>query len=121
MPLLGREPELKELVELVDAPAGRSGALIRGEVGIGESALVRELVSAASVSGVQVLTTTGAEAERNLPYAGLHQLLHPLRSGIDALPAPQRDALLPAMGMAAAPEPGATPRPNQPRPPPTAT
>lgn len=45
MPLLGRVPKLKELVELVDAPAGRSGAIIRGESGIGKSALVRELAT----------------------------------------------------------------------------
>ncbi|QYN36504.1 AAA family ATPase [Pseudonocardia sp. DSM 110487] len=107
MPLLGREPELKELVELVDEPGGRTGMIVRGEAGIGKSALVREVVSAASVSGVRVLTTTGTEAEQNLPYAGLHQLLHPIRSGIDALPAPQRDAMRSALGMAAAPEPGA--------------
>ncbi|GAA2853497.1 LuxR family transcriptional regulator [Streptosporangium fragile] len=107
MPLFGREAELKVLAELVDGPGGRSGVLIRGEVGIGKSALVAEAVSAASVAGLRVVTTTGVEAEQNLAYAGLHQLLYPVRAGVDALPAPQRDALRSALGLADPAEPSA--------------
>ncbi|GAA3306248.1 hypothetical protein [Nonomuraea dietziae] len=64
-----------------------------------------EAVSAASAAGLRVLTTTGVEAEQNLVYAGLHQLLYPVRAGVDTLPAPQRDALRSALGLAEAAEP----------------
>ncbi|MCC8249307.1 ATP-binding protein [Saccharothrix luteola] len=107
MPLLGRDAELKALVELVDGPVGRGGVLLRGEAGVGKSALVAEAVAAASIAGLRVLGTTGAEAERNLPYAGLHQLLHPVRAGVAGLPGPQRDALRTALGLADGPAPGA--------------
>ncbi|WP_410627875.1 AAA family ATPase [Amycolatopsis sp. cmx-8-4] len=107
MVLHGRETELKELSELVDGPEDRSGVLIRGEAGIGKSALVAETAAAASVAGLRVLRTTGAEAELHLAYAGLHQLLHPVRAAVVDLPAPQRDALRTALGLADGPEPSA--------------
>ncbi|OXM67569.1 ATP-binding protein [Amycolatopsis vastitatis] len=105
MALRGRDTELKELRELVDGPEDRGGVLIRGEAGIGKSALVAETAAAASVAGLRVLRTTGAEAEQNLAYAGLHQLLYPVRAGVAELPAPQRDALRTALGLAAGDEP----------------
>ncbi|MGW5718366.1 ATP-binding protein [Amycolatopsis sp. NPDC003865] len=107
MALHGREAELKELGELVDGPEDRSGVVIRGEAGIGKSALVAETADAASVAGLRVLRTAGAEAERNLAYAGLHQLLHPVRAGVAELPAPQRDALRTALGLAEGASPSA--------------
>ncbi|MDP9862553.1 MULTISPECIES: ATP-binding protein [Streptosporangium] len=100
MPLFGREAELKALAELIDGPGDRSGVLLRGEAGVGKSALVAEAVSAPSVAGLRVLTTTGVESEQNLAYAGLHRLLYPVRAGVDALPAPQRDTLRSALGLA---------------------
>ncbi|MFG2077174.1 ATP-binding protein [Nonomuraea maritima] len=102
MLLFGRKAELSALAEFVDRPAGR-GALVCGEAGIGKTALVEATVATATAAGLRVLTTTGVEAERHLAYAGLHQLLFPIRAGIDALPAPQRDALRGALGLA---EPG---------------
>ncbi|MEV6877176.1 AAA family ATPase [Amycolatopsis sp. NPDC051128] len=105
MALHGRETELKELGELVDGPEGRSGVLVRGEAGIGKSALVAETAAAASVAGLRVLRTAGAEAEQNLAYAGLHQLLYPVRRGVAGLPAPQRAALRTALGLAEGAEP----------------
>ncbi|MGW3992553.1 ATP-binding protein [Amycolatopsis sp. NPDC004772] len=107
MALTGRDTELKELGELVDGPEDRGGVLIRGEAGIGKSALVASTAAAASVAGLRVLRTTGAEAEQNLAYAGLHQLLHPVRAGVAELPAPQRDALRTALGLASGAEPSA--------------
>ncbi|WP_290057152.1 helix-turn-helix transcriptional regulator [Amycolatopsis solani] len=107
MVLRGRETELKELGELVDGPEDRAGVLIRGEAGIGKSALVTETAAAASVAGLRVLRTTGAEGEQNLAYAGLHQLLYPVRAGAAGLPAPQRDALRTALGLAEGTEPSA--------------
>ncbi|XVS60817.1 helix-turn-helix transcriptional regulator [Actinosynnema sp. CA-299493] len=107
MPLFGRDAELKALAELVDGPVGRGGVLLRGEAGIGKSALVAAAVDAAVIAGLRVLGTTGAEGEQNLPYAGLHQLLHPIRAGVAGLPGPQRDALRTALGLADGGQPGA--------------
>jgi DNA-binding CsgD family transcriptional regulator len=98
--LLGRELEKKQLAELIDGVRHRGGALVvRGEAGIGKSALLAEVGALTATSRMRVLTTIGAESEEHLPYAGLHQLLHPIRSGIDALPAPQREALRVALGL----------------------
>ncbi|MGW7535336.1 ATP-binding protein [Amycolatopsis sp. NPDC054798] len=107
MTLRGRDAELKDLTELVDGTEGRVGVLIRGEAGIGKSALAAAAAAAASVAGTRVLRTTGAEAEQDLAYAGLHQLLHPVRAGVAELPAPQRTALETALGLADGPEPSA--------------
>src|ERR1700754_36225 len=94
LPFFGREPEMRVLAELIDGIADRGGALIlHGEVGIGKSALVAEAIAVASVSDLRVLTATGVEAEQNLPHAGLHQLLYPIRSGVEALPGAQREPL----------------------------
>ncbi|MEU1545596.1 AAA family ATPase [Nocardia sp. NPDC005745] len=99
MPLFGRDTELKDLRALVDGPAERSGILLRGEAGIGKSALVDETVAAAAIAGLRVLRTAGVEAEQNYAYAGLHRLLYPLRHGFDALPPRQYEALTTALGL----------------------
>ena len=54
-----------------------------------------------------VLKVTGVQSEAVLPFAGLHSLLRPLLGRVDALGAPQRDAVLAAFGMtdAAVPDP----------------
>jgi predicted ATP-dependent serine protease len=61
---------------LGDVREGQSAVLvIRGEAGIGKSALLRYAVDHAS--GFRVLQVTGAEAEMELPFAGIHQLCAP--------------------------------------------
>ena len=104
----GRESELDALNALTDRLGkGGGGALfVRGEAGIGKSTLLARASSSAADRGMLVLTTTGAECEMHLPFAGLHQLLRPLLAHVDQLPGPQREALQAAFGMtdAAAPE-----------------
>lgn len=98
--LLGREVERERLASLVAGIADQGGVLlIRGEAGIGKSALLSEAAALAKAAGVQVLSVTGSESEQHFPYAGLHQLLHPIRKGIETLPSPQRDALKAALGL----------------------
>ncbi|MFB7717831.1 AAA family ATPase [Nocardia sp. NPDC056100] len=99
MPLFGRDSELKELAALVDGPGEHAGILLEGEPGIGKSTLVERTVTAANAAGLRVLRTAGAEAESTLVFAGLHQLLYPLRREFDALPPRQFDALTTALGM----------------------
>jgi DNA-binding CsgD family transcriptional regulator len=97
--LAGREQELHHLTAaLTDARAGRGRVVVlRGEPGVGKSALLSETVAAAT--DMTVLRTRGVEAEVDLPFAALHRLLRPALHHIDRLPAPQADALRTAFGM----------------------
>ena len=93
-----REGEALERL-LSDARNGRSGVLVvRGEAGIGKSALVRTVAERAS--GFRVAEIAGVESEMELPFAGLHQLLAPMLARVDGLPAPQQRALRVALGLA---------------------
>ena len=78
---------------LLDGARGsRSGALVlRGEAGAGKSALLDE--ARVRAGDMAVLCCSGVESEAELPFAALHQLVRPLLSRIDALPAPQARAL----------------------------
>ena len=96
---LGREHETRVVRELVTGLPQRGGALVvMGDPGIGKSALAALAVQFAVGHGVKVLSATGVPAESNLPYAGLHQLLYPLRDGIGHLPERQADAIRAAFG-----------------------
>ena len=76
--LIGRAQECRALDELVDAVrTGQSRVLVvRGDAGIGKSALLQHLVDAAA--GCKVVRATGVESEMELPFAALHQLCAPL-------------------------------------------
>ncbi|ADP84582.1 regulatory protein LuxR [Pseudofrankia inefficax] len=104
--LTGRERELAVLDEVLDGTSSRGGALVLvGEAGIGKSALLGELERRARARRCRVLTTVGVEAEAQLPFAGLHQLLQPVLRSLDGVPAAERDALLSAFGMSDGPRP----------------
>ena len=106
-PLLGRAHEQSLLTSLLDEVAERGQALVlRGEPGIGKSRLLSVAAQTARDRGMTVLTATGVQSEAHLPFAGLHQLLRPVRARAVDLPAIQRDALDAAFGLtrAAAPE-----------------
>ena len=93
---------------LLDRVTDQGGALVvSGGPGIGKSALLGEAVKGARERGMLVLKVTGVQSEAVLPFAGLHSLLQPLLGRVDALGAPQRDAVLAAFGMtdAAVPDP----------------
>ena len=78
---------------------GESAVLvIRGEPGIGKTALLR--YAARQATGFRVAQVTGVEAEMELPFAGIHQLCGPMLDQLDALPHPQQDALNVALGLA---------------------
>ncbi|CAM5397836.1 LuxR family transcriptional regulator [Streptomyces spiroverticillatus] len=99
-PLLGRHDEIARLLALVGAAEqGRGGVLVlRGEPGIGKTALV-EHVGRAAPEGFQVIRASGAEFEGELPFAALHQLCVPVLAHLDTLAPAYRDALLVAFGL----------------------
>jgi predicted ATPase len=100
--LVGRDAEGASLAAIVDHLATRGAALvIRGEPGIGKSALLLLLREQAAARGFAVLTTAGVEAEAELPFAGLHQLLLPIMRSIDTLSPAQRRSLEAALGITA--------------------
>ena len=97
--LLGRDQERAQIGELLEsATAGRSRVLVvAGEAGCGKSALLEDTRQRASQ--MHVLTVRGVQAESELPFAGLHQLLRPAVGLIERLPQPQAAALEGALGM----------------------
>jgi DNA-binding CsgD family transcriptional regulator len=102
--LIGRHAETRALDELIDdVRSGRSRVLVvRGECGLGKTALLDWLERRAEHAGdCQVLRAAGVEAEMELAFAGLHQLLAPILPRLDNLPSPQRDALQMAFGFCA--------------------
>jgi hypothetical protein len=70
----GRGDERAALDGLLDdARAGRSGVLLlRGEAGIGKTALLEHAI--ASASDVRLLRAVGVESELELAFAALHQV-----------------------------------------------
>ena len=72
---------------------------MRGEAGIGKTALLEYLVR--SASDLTVLRAVGVESEMELAYAGLHQLCASLLDRLDRLPIPQRQALEIVFGLSA--------------------
>jgi DNA-binding CsgD family transcriptional regulator len=103
--LLGRRSELEALDGLLSAVRqGRSGVLVvRGDPGIGKSALLASVAQHAS--GCRVAQAAGVESEPALAFAGLHQLCGPMLDLVGHLPAPQRDALSAAFGLIDGPAP----------------
>src|SRR6185295_18808974 len=98
--LVGRERELQAIAGLLGGASESGGALIvRGDAGIGKSALLAAARHTATNNGMLVLSTVGVQSETDLPFAGLQQLLRPLLDRLGGLPAVQRDALHAAFGM----------------------
>jgi DNA-binding CsgD family transcriptional regulator len=99
--LHGRHAECAAIDRLLaDASELRSGALvIRGEVGVGKSALLAYAADRAAGS-MRVLWGAGVESESELAFAALHQLVRPVLDHVERLPGPQATALQGAFGLA---------------------
>ncbi|MFI9162563.1 AAA family ATPase [Kitasatospora aureofaciens] len=99
--LLGRARELAVLDRLLrEVRDGRSRVLVlRGEAGVGKSALLDHLAGEAGKS--QVVRAAGVEAEAEFAYSALQRLCAPLLSQLDRLPPVQQDALRVAFGLSA--------------------
>ena len=104
--LIGRDAESALLDELIDGLPNAGGALIvRGEAGIGKSALLQRAQGRIRARGGRVLATVGVESEAELAFAGLHQLLHPVIGLTEHLSEAQRRAIDAAFGVSGELEP----------------
>jgi DNA-binding CsgD family transcriptional regulator len=99
--LLGREHAIRAVEALLDAASEQGGALLlRGDPGIGKSALLDRAKVLARDRGMRVLVATGVQSETSLPFTGLNELLRPVLDRVGRLPVPQQSALRSAFGMA---------------------
>src|SRR5450631_1069821 len=102
--LFGRERELRVIEEQLDSVSDRGSALlIRGEAGVGKTAILETAKLRAAVREMSLLAATGVPSEANLPFAGLYELLRPIVGRTERLPGPQQDALRAAFGLADVP------------------
>ena len=99
--LVNRVRERAALDALLQAVRlGMSGTLVlRGEAGIGKTALLERAVG--SASDFRVVRALGIESEMELGFAGLHQLVVPFLPKLERLPGPQYHALASAFGLIA--------------------
>ncbi len=99
--LVGRDAERRRLDALLrSAREDRSAVLvIRGDPGIGKTALLE--YAAEQAEDMNVLRCVGIEAEHEMPFAGMHQLVRSSLELLDRLPAPQAAALRGALGLSA--------------------
>ena len=95
----GRTSERERLdATLASARDGHSAVLvIRGEAGIGKTALLRH--AARQASGLRTVEVEGVQAEMELPFAGIHRLCAPVFDGLEVLAEPQQNALRVAFGV----------------------
>ena len=102
---VGRGQELEAVRRVLElARSGLSGALvIRGEAGVGKTALVDAAI--AGIDELRVARVVGIESEAVLDYAALHGVLVPFLDGLECVPPPQRAALCAAFGLEAGPAP----------------
>ena len=99
--LFGRGDDCAELTDIVvAAQRGASRAMvIRGEAGVGKTALLDWLSHESAQRAMAQLRCAGVESEADLPFAGLHQLLRPAIHAMPALPRLQQEALNGALGL----------------------
>src|SRR5512133_2123877 len=97
--LRGRSDEHARLDRVLENVRGGQSAVlvIRGEAGVGKTALLHHC--ARHAAGFRVAWIAGVESEMELPFAGLHQLCAPMLGHLGALPEPQQAALGVALGL----------------------
>ncbi len=104
-PLIGPAVECAELDSILEALRhGESRSLvIRGEAGVGKTALLGYLTDRAA--DCRVISVTAVQSEMELAFAALHQLCAPVFSELELLPGPQREALTIIFGLHEGPIP----------------
>ncbi|MEU6820205.1 LuxR family transcriptional regulator [Streptomyces atriruber] len=100
--LVGRRREqalLERSLEGARSGAYGSATVLRGEAGIGKTALLEWTVTRATRDGFTVLRVVGSESQSGIAFGALHHVLLPLRENSRALPPHQRLALERALGL----------------------
>src|SRR6478735_1043560 len=107
--LCGRKAELEVVSAVLSAPAaGESAALvIRGDPGVGKTALVAHVLQqiVSERPDVTLLETTAVSTESSLSFGGLLGVLRPVLDELDALPSRQAAALRSAFALGPATDP----------------
>src|ERR1700677_829364 len=105
MTLVGRDAECAAVDRLLrQVRDGASGALVvRGEPGIGKSALLD--YAAHNAAGFLIVAVTGIESEMEVAFAALQQVCAPLTKHLGQLPPPQAEALRVALGLSSSAPP----------------
>lgn len=100
---LGRREVLAQFERLLDRlPDQGQVVVLRGDPGIGKSAVMDRVQEAAHEREVQVRRTSGVPSEAHTPYAGLQRLMQPYLDGLAGLPPAQAEALATAVGLRSA-------------------
>ncbi|WP_253209188.1 AAA family ATPase [Streptomyces niphimycinicus] len=102
--IVGRIQDLREVCEFFESESGR-GLHVVGGVGVGKTTLLDAVAEAVGESGTRVLRADGVEFEANVSFAGLHQILMPVRDDIERLPSEYRRPLMVALGFGSGPAP----------------
>ncbi|MFG2881164.1 AAA family ATPase [Streptomyces sp. NPDC048297] len=105
--LMGRQDLRSLLRDALDRALGEgpgdsvgTAVLLRGEAGVGKTALLGWMAAEARGRGCLVLRVSGAESEEKLAFGALHQVFGPLlRQLPDALAPHQRQTLESALGL----------------------
>jgi DNA-binding NarL/FixJ family response regulator len=102
--IFGRARELRVIEELLDGVGERGSALlVRGEAGVGKTAILDAAKSRALERRMSMLAVTGVQSEASLPFAGLCELLRPIVDRTERLPGAQQNALRAAFGLSDVP------------------
>lgn len=80
--LVGRDALSRELEQFLAAAGGGAMVLV-GDAGVGKSSLLEQVTADIPRGALRIV---GVEAEQRLSWAGLHQLLFPLRQRLSAMP-----------------------------------
>src|SRR3954465_7985110 len=99
--IFGREVELKTIGRAItDARLGKSSVMVvRGEAGIGKTALLEAAAATAREEGMEGLAAGGVEREAEVPFGGLLELLRPALGALERIPAAQATALRSALDL----------------------
>ena len=98
--LIGRDHDLGLVRGFVDEATVSGGALLlSGDAGVGKTVLLDAAAGQARGTGTRVVRAAGVEFESTIGFAGLHQVLQPLLTGLDRLTDPYRTALSVALGL----------------------